>query len=148
MSVFRGLRIYCCSVTKLCQTLWGPMGCSMPGFPVLHYLLEFVQIHVHWVSEAIQLSHSLSPSSPALDLSQHQVLFQWVGSLHQIAKVYWSFSSSLPKNIQGWFPLELMVLISMLSKDSQESSPALQLKGINFSVLRIYGQTLTSIHDY
>ena len=80
--------IICCSVTKLCLTLCSPMGCSTPGFPVLHYLPEFAQTHDHWVSDAIQLSHLLSPtSSPALNLSQHQGLFQWVSSLHQVVKV-------------------------------------------------------------
>ena len=64
------------------------MDCSTPGFPVLHYLPEFAQIHVHWVSDAIRPSHPLSsPSSPAFSLSQHQGLFQWVGSFHQAAKV-------------------------------------------------------------
>ena len=67
----------CCSVT-----------CSMPGFPVLHHLLEFAQTHVHWVSDAIQPSHSLSsPSPPAFNLSQQQSLFQWVSTLQQVAKV-------------------------------------------------------------
>ena len=61
----------CCSVTKLCPTLCDPMNCSMPGFFVLHYLLEFAQTHVHWVDDAIQLSHFLSPSSSVLNLSQH-----------------------------------------------------------------------------
>ena len=65
-----------------------PHGLSTPGFPVLHYLLEFVQTQVHWNGDAIQLSHSLSSiSPPALNLSQHQGLFQWVGSLHQVAKI-------------------------------------------------------------
>ena len=59
------------------------MDFSRPGFPVLHHLQEFAQTHVHWVSDAIQLSHPLSsPSPPALSLSHHQGLFQWVGSLH------------------------------------------------------------------
>ena len=58
-----------------------PMDCSTPGFPVLHHLLEFAQTHVHWVSDAIQPSHPLlPPSPPALNLSQHQGLFQWVDS--------------------------------------------------------------------
>ena len=61
----------CCSVTKLCPTLCDPMNCSMPGFFVLHHLLEFAQTHVHWVDDAIQLSHFLSPSSSGLNLSQH-----------------------------------------------------------------------------
>ena len=64
------------------------MDCSTPGFPVLHYLSEFAQTHVHWVSDAIQPSHPLSPPSPpALSPSQHQGLFQWVSSLHQVVKV-------------------------------------------------------------
>ena len=65
-----------CSVAESCLTLCDPMDCSMPGFPVLHYLLEFVQSHAHLVSDAIQPSLSLSHPSPhALNLSQHQGLF-------------------------------------------------------------------------
>ena len=80
--------IFCFSVTKSCLMLCDPMDCSTLGFPVLHYLLKFAQIHVHWVSDAIQPSHPLlSPSPPAFNLSQHQGLFQWVSSLHQVAKV-------------------------------------------------------------
>ena len=80
--------ICCCAVTESCLTPCDPMDCSIPGFPVLHYLLEFAQTHVHWVSDAIQPSHPLSlPSLPALNLSQHQSLFQWVGSSHQVAKL-------------------------------------------------------------
>ena len=77
-----------CSVAKLWLTLCDPMDCSTPGFPVLHHLPEFAQTHVHWVGDAIQLSLPLSsPSPPAFSLSHHQDLFQWVGSLHQVAKV-------------------------------------------------------------
>ena len=76
------------SVTQSCPTLCDPMNCSMPGLPVLHQLLKSTQTHVHWVGDAIQLSHPLSsPSPPALNLSQHQGLFKWVSSLHQVAKV-------------------------------------------------------------
>ena len=65
-----------------------PMDWSTPGLPVHHQLPEFTQTHVHWVSNAIQPFHPLSsPSPPALNLSQHQGLFQWAGSLHQVAKV-------------------------------------------------------------
>ena len=64
-----------------------PMDCSTPGFPVLHSLPEFAQIHVHWVGDAIQPSHPLSSPSPALNLSQHQGLCQWVSSSHHVAKV-------------------------------------------------------------
>ena len=79
---------YCCSFSKSCLTICDSMDCSMPGFPVLHCLLEFAQTHVHWVSDAIQPSHPLSPAScPALNLSQHQDLFQWVGSWRHMAKV-------------------------------------------------------------
>ena len=63
------------------------MDCSIPGFPVLHCLLEFAQTHVLWVDDAIQSSHPLLPPSPAFTLSQHQGPFQWVGSSHQVAKV-------------------------------------------------------------
>ena len=77
----RGRRHMYCSVTQLCLTLCDLMNCSKLGFPVLHYLLEFAWIHVHWVSDAIQPSHPLLPPSPlALSLSQHQGIFQQVGS--------------------------------------------------------------------
>ena len=78
---------FCCSVAKSCLILGNPKNFSMPGFPVLHYIPEFAQTHVQWVSNAIQPSHLLSPPCPtALNLSQHQGLFQWVGSFHQVAK--------------------------------------------------------------
>ena len=64
------------------------MNCSMPGLPVHHQFPEFTQIHVHWVGDAIQPSHPLSsPFPPALSHSQHQGLFKWVKSSHQVAKV-------------------------------------------------------------
>ena len=76
------------SLTQSCPTLCDPRDCSMPGFPVLHQLLEFTQTHAHWVGDAIQPSHPLSsPSFPAFTLSQHQGLFKWVISSHQVAKV-------------------------------------------------------------
>ena len=76
------------SVTQSCPTLCDPMDCSTPGLPVHHQLLELTQTHVHWVSDAIQPSYSLSSSSPpAFSLSQHPGLFQWVGSSLQVAKV-------------------------------------------------------------
>ena len=67
--------------------LWDPIGYSLLGFPVLHYVPESTQTHVHWVSVATQPSHPLSSPSLDLKLSQHQSLFQWVGSSHQVAKV-------------------------------------------------------------
>ena len=78
----------CCSIAKSCPTLCDPMDCSMPGFPIPHHLPEFAQVHVHWIGDAIQLSHPLSHSSPsAFNLSQHQGLFQWVGCSRQVAKI-------------------------------------------------------------
>ena len=79
---------WCCLVTKSCPTLCDTIDCSMPGFPVLHCLLEFAQIHTHLVGGAIQSSHPLLPSPLfALNLSQHQGHFQWVGFSHKVAKV-------------------------------------------------------------
>ena len=84
----RTSQIICCPVTKSCATLCDPMNCSMPGFPVLHYLPGLAKTHVHWVGDSIQTSYPLLLSSlPALNLSQHQGLFPWVGSLHQVAEV-------------------------------------------------------------
>ena len=77
------------SVAQSCPTFYDPMNCSTPGFPVHHQLLELSQTHVHWVGDAIQPSHPLlSPSPPNFNLSQHQGLFKWVSSLHQVAKVF------------------------------------------------------------
>ena len=75
------------SVTQSCPTFCNSMNHSTPGLPVHHQLPESTQTHVDWVSDAIQSSHSLSSPSPVLNLSQHQDLFQWVSSLHQLAKV-------------------------------------------------------------
>ena len=75
------------SVVQSCPTLCDPMDCSTPSLPVHHQLPESTQTHVHRVGDAIQPSHPLSsPSPPALNLSQHQGLFKWVSSLHQVAK--------------------------------------------------------------
>ena len=75
------------SVAQLCWPC-DPMNCSMPGLPVHHQLAEPTQTHLHWVGDTIQLSHPLSsPSPPVFSLSQHQGLFKWVSSSHQVAKV-------------------------------------------------------------
>ena len=122
-----------CSVTQSCLTLCDLMDCIMPGVPVLHYLPELAQTHVHWVGDAITASHSLSSLSPsALNLSQHQGLFQWVcpqsfpasGSF-PMSQLFESGGQSigasasalfLSMNIKGWFPLGLTDLILLLSK--------------------------------
>ena len=75
------------SAAQSCSTLFDPMDCSTPGLPVHHQFLEPTQTHVHWVSDAIQPSHPLSsPSPPTFNLSQHQSVFQWASSSHQVAK--------------------------------------------------------------
>ena len=139
------------SVAQSCPTLWDPMKCSTSGHPV-QQLPEFTQTHIHWVGDAIQPSHPLSsPSPPAFNLSQHQGLFKWVSSLHQVAKVL-EFLLQLkyfPMNIQDWFPLGWTGWVSCSPKDTQESSPTPQFKSTNSLGLSfLYSPTLTSIHDY
>ena len=93
------MRIQFSSVTQSCPTLCDPMNHSTPGLPVHHQLLESTQTHVHWVGDAIQPSHPLlSSSPPALNLSQHQSLFKWVSSSHQVAKVL-EFQNILKYNL-------------------------------------------------
>ena len=139
-------------VTQSCLTLCDPMDCSMPNFLVHHQLLELDQTHVHWGSDAIQPSHPLlSPSPPAFDLSQHQGLFQWVSSSHQVVKVL-EFQLQ-HQSFQWIFRTDILqdgLIGSPCSpRDSQESSPTPQFKSISSLVLSfLYSPTLTSIHDY
>ena len=140
------------SVAKSCPTLCGPMDCSTTGFPVHHQLPEPTQTHVHSVSDTTQPSHPLSsPSPPAFSLSQHQGLFQWVSSSHQVAKVLefqlqhqsfqWIFRTDFLEDSLVWSPCS--------PRDSQESSPTPEFKSISSSALSfLYSPTLTSIHDY
>ena len=87
-NIVNHLSVQFSSVTQSCPTLRDPVNRSTPGLPVHHQLLEFTQTHVHRVSDAIQPSHPLlSPFPPARNPSQHQSLFQWVNSLHEVAKV-------------------------------------------------------------
>ena len=137
------------SVAQSCLTLCDPMICSTPGLP--HQLPESTQTHVHRVSDAIQPSHPLSsPSPPALSLSQHQGLLQWVSSSHQVAKVLGVSASAsvLSINTQDWSPLGWTGWISLLSK-GLSSLPTPQFKSINSLALSfLYSPTLTSIHDH
>ena len=136
------------SHVQLCD----PMNCSTPGLPVHHQLPESTQTHVHRVSDAIQLSHPLSSPSPtALNLSQHQDLFKWVISLHEVAKV---LEFQLQHQSFQWTP-RIDLLSNGLGespcspRDYQESSPTPQFKSINSSALSfLYNPALTSIHDY
>ena len=126
------------------------MDCNLPGFPALHHRPKLAQTHVHWVGDAIQPSHPLSSPSPAFNLFQHQGLFQWVSSLHQVAKILafqfhhqsfqWTPRTDLLKDGLVW---------SCSPRDSQEFSPTLQCKTINSLALNfLYTPTLTSIHEY
>ena len=107
-----------CSVTKSCLTLCDPMNCSMPGLPVLHYLHEFAQTHVHWVGDVIQPSHPLSPLLlfpsvfPSISVFSKELTLssRWLKSgVLALALV-------LLKDIHGWLPLGLTGLIFLLSK--------------------------------
>ena len=141
-----------CSVAQLWPTLCNPMDCSMSGLPVPHHLPKFAQVHVHCIHDAIQPSHPLTPSSPsALNLSQHQELFQWVNCSHQMTKILelqlhhqplqWLLKVGLPWDWLVWSPC--------CPIDSQESSPALQFEGINPLVFcLLYGSALTTVHDH
>ena len=104
------------SVVQSCLTLCDPMNRSTPGLSVYHQLPEFTQTHVHWVRDAIQPSHPRSsPSPPATNLSQHQSLFQWVNSSHEVSKVlelqleHHSFQRNPrvdPSEWTGWISLQ------------------------------------------
>ena len=126
------------------------MNRSTLGLPVHHQLPEFTQTHVHWVSDAIQPSHPLLSPSPAPNPSQHQSLFQWVNSSHEVAKVleFQLQHQSLQRNPRA--DLQNGLVGSPCSpRDSQESSPTPQFKSINsFALSFLHSPTLTSIHDY
>ena len=140
------------SVIQSCLTLCDPMDCSTSGFSVHHQLLELAQIHVHRVHDTIQLSHPLSSPSPlAFSFSQHQGLFQWVSSSHQVTKVLelqlqhqsfqWIFRTDFLYDWLLWSPCCL--------RDSQGSLPGPQFKSINSSAFSLlYGPTFTSVHDH
>ena len=142
----------CCWVAHLCLTLCSPMDCSISGFSVLHYLLEFAQTHVHWVGDAIQPSQSsVAPftscpqSFPALRSFPVSQLFI-LG--HQSIEAS-SSASVLPMNIQGWFPLGLTGLISLLSKELSRVFFSITIwKHQFFSAQPSLCPTLTFIHDY
>ena len=147
----RWTQFFLSSVTQSCPTLCDTMDCSTPGLPVHRQLPKLAQTHVHQVGDVIQPSHPLSsPSSPAFNLSQHQGLFQWVSSLHQVAKVleFQLQHQSFPWIFQDWFLLGL-TWITLKLRYSQESSPTPQFKSINSLALSyLNSPALTSIHDY
>ena len=120
------------------------MECSMPGLPVLHYLLEFAQTHVHWITDAIQPSHPLLPLLLLLSIFPSIRVFS-----SELARCIWwpkcwsfTLASVLPVNIQGWFPLELTGLISLLSKGlstvfSSTTTQKHQFFGSQFSLIQL-----------
>ena len=140
------------SVAQSCLTICNPMNHSTPGLPVRHQLPEFTQTHVHQGSDAIQPSHPLlSPSPPAPNPSQHQNIFQWVSSSHEVAEV---LEFQLQHQSFHWTPRTDLLQNGLVGspcnpRDSQESSPTPQLKSINSLALGfLHSPTLTSIHDH
>ena len=125
-------------------TLW-PYGCSTPGSAVLHYLLEFAHIHVHWVNDAIQSSHPLSPPSllasifPSIRIFMNQLLPSGGQNTGDSASV-------LPMNTQDWSPLGWSGWISLQSKGLSRVFSNTTAQKHQFFI--IYGPTLTCIHDY
>ena len=107
----------CCSVAKSCLTLRHPMDWNVLGSSVFQFLPEFGQIHVHWVTDSMEPSHSLLPLSPfAFSLFPASGSFQvsqlFISGGHSIG----ASASVLLMNIQGWFPLGLTSLIFLQSK--------------------------------
>ena len=139
-------------VVQLLNCVWlcNPINCSMPGFPVLHHLIEFVLTHVHWVGDAIQPSHPLSyPSPPDLNFPSIRV-FSNESALCIRWPKYWSFSFSIiPSNEYSGLISFRMDWFDLLAVQGTLKSPTPQFESINSSVLSFfYGPTLTSVHDY
>ena len=137
----------CCSLAHSCPTLYDPMDYSIPGFVVLHYLLEFAQNHDNWVNNAIQPSRPLSPpSSPALSLSASFPML----TLHIRWTKQWSFSFSISHSNEysGLISFRVDWFDILSPRDSQESSLAPQFKSINSSALSFYDPTPTFMYDY
>ena len=105
----------CCSVMQLCPTLCNPMDCNTPGLPVLHHCPKFAQVHVHCINDAVQLSHPLTPSCPSVPASGTFPMSHLFALDDQNTGASAS-ASVLPVNIQGWSPLRLTGLISLLYK--------------------------------
>ena len=140
------------SVAQSCLTLCLPMNRSTPGLSVHHHLLEFTQTHVRQVRDGIQPFHPLlSPFPPAPNSSQHQSLFQWVNSSHEVAKVpeFQRQHHSFQRNPRADLIQNGLVGSPCSPRDSQESSLKPQFKSINSLALSLlHSPTLTSIHDH
>ena len=128
------------SVAQSCPTLCDPMNCSTPGLPVHYQLPEFTQTRIHWLSDGIQPSHPLlSPSSTAPNPSQHQSLFQWANTSHEVAKVleFQLQHHSFQRNPRADLLQNGLVGSPCSPRDSQESSSTPQFKRINSSALSL-----------
>ena len=128
------------SVAQSCVNLCDPIDCSTPDLPVYHQPPEFTQTHVHWVGDAIQPPHPLSsPSPPAFNPSQHQGLFQWVSSLHQVAKVL-EFSFSISPSSEHPGPISFrMDWLDLLPRSKRLLISCYQLSRLKeFQVCRIF----------
>ena len=139
------------SVTQLCLTLFEPMDCSMPGFPVHHQLLELTQTHIHRVGDAIQLSHPLSSLSPPTFNFPSISVFSSESVIHIRWPKCCSFSFNISPSSEhpGLISFNELVGSPFSPRDSKESSPTPQFKSINYLVLSfLYSPTLKSIHDY
>ena len=139
------------SVAQSCLTLCNPMNRSMPGLPVHHQLSEFTQTRGHRVSDAIQPSHPLSsPSPPAPNPSQHQSLFQWVNSSHEVAKVLGvsALASVLPVNTQDWSPLGWTGWISLQSKGLSRVFSNTTVQKHQFFGTQLSSQSNSHIHTW
>ena len=127
------------------------MNCSMPGLSVHYQLPEITQTHVHWVGDAIQPSHPLWSPSPASIFPSIRVFFN-ESTFHMRWPKYWSFSFNIsPSNEHPGTISFRMTWLDLLAvpRDSQESSPAPQLKSVSSLALSLlYGPTLTFVHDY
>ena len=137
-----------CSSLLLCFISFSS-GKLKDSFPVHHQLPELTQTDVHRVSDIIQLSHPLSsPSPPTLNLIQHQGLFQWVSSSHQVAKVleFQLQHQSFQWIFRNDFLQDGLVGSPCNPRDSQESSPT-QYKSISSELSFLYRPTLISVHD-
>ena len=143
---------HCHSVTQSCPALCNPIDCSTPGFPVLHHRPELAQCHVHWVSDAIQLSHPLViPFSSCLQSFPSSGSFLMSG-LFPLGGIRIEASGSalvLPMNIHISYRMDWFDLLAVQGTLKRESSPTPQFKIINSSAFSLlYGPTLTCIHNY
>ena len=148
---FKHASVQFSSVAQSCPTLCDPMNCSTPGLHVHHQLPEPTQIHVHWVGDAIQPSYPLSsPSAPTFNLSQHQGLFKWVSSSHQVTKVLELQLQISPSNKYSglislrmdWF--DLLAVQGTLKSFQHRSSKASVLRCSAFFIVQLSHPYMTT----